>query len=365
MNFKRHEITLMQYIFIIHGSQVGIGILQMPRMLAEKAGTDGWIAIGVSWLLSMAVSLLIVQIMAMYPQGTIIDLLDRVFGKWAAKTGALVIAAAFAFATMTVMFRAILFIKAFILPRTADYMLFLLFAIPTYLILSKGVRVLGRYSELVFLILIWMPFFYLFAFPDFHWLYLLPVLKEGWMPVLKAVPDTVTSFDGFEIAFFLYPFLRKKESASAGIVIANTLTMLVYMGITVICFVFFSPEGILDTNEPTLTILKVIEFHFLERLELIFLAFYLFVVSTTWMPFLFWSATAANRLFGITHSNRTLIVLLLAMFVILLFHRPYFNENDRWQELYSRFIIGFAYVFPVCLWGYLRIRQMILGRRPS
>lgn len=40
-----HKITLMQYILLIHGIQMGIGILTLPRELAEKSGTDGWIAI--------------------------------------------------------------------------------------------------------------------------------------------------------------------------------------------------------------------------------------------------------------------------------------------------------------------------------
>ncbi|MEB8811920.1 GerAB/ArcD/ProY family transporter, partial [Bacillus cereus] len=43
--YAHNDITVMQYIFIINASQVGTGVLSLPRVLAEKAGTDIWIAL--------------------------------------------------------------------------------------------------------------------------------------------------------------------------------------------------------------------------------------------------------------------------------------------------------------------------------
>ena len=44
----------MQYIFLIHGVQAAIGLLTLPRELAEIAGTDGWISIIIGYFLSTA-----------------------------------------------------------------------------------------------------------------------------------------------------------------------------------------------------------------------------------------------------------------------------------------------------------------------
>ncbi|MGR5965169.1 GerAB/ArcD/ProY family transporter [Bacillus cereus] len=38
-------LSLSQFIFIIHSAQVGTGILFLPRTLAEKTGTDGWLVL--------------------------------------------------------------------------------------------------------------------------------------------------------------------------------------------------------------------------------------------------------------------------------------------------------------------------------
>ena len=80
MKHKKNQITFFQYIFLIHGVQLGVGILTLPSELAEKAGTDGWISIIIGWFISTLAGLLIVQVMKKYPNGTIIDLLTHYFG---------------------------------------------------------------------------------------------------------------------------------------------------------------------------------------------------------------------------------------------------------------------------------------------
>ena len=55
MKYTKNQITLMQYIFLIHGVQVGVGLLTLPRELAEKAG-DGWLDRHHYWLVFLYTS---------------------------------------------------------------------------------------------------------------------------------------------------------------------------------------------------------------------------------------------------------------------------------------------------------------------
>ncbi|WP_051870503.1 GerAB/ArcD/ProY family transporter [Brevibacillus laterosporus] len=72
------NISLMQYIFIIHGTQVGIGILTLPRELTEIAGTDGWISILFGGVCSVLTSILITSIMKKHPDKTLYELLPTI-----------------------------------------------------------------------------------------------------------------------------------------------------------------------------------------------------------------------------------------------------------------------------------------------
>ncbi|MFP3126401.1 spore germination protein [Ectobacillus funiculus] len=360
--YAYNEITLMQYIFLIHGAQVGIGVLQLPRVLAEKAGTDGWIPIIFGWLLSVISSLIIVQVMKKYPEGTLFDLLTNYFGTWVGKAIALCMALYFAMKAFSVIQRSILFIQVWIVPGVAGYVLMILFAIPIYTIARNGIRIIGRYAELVFFLILWMPLFYWFALREsHHWIYLLPLFKD-MEKALLATQSTTYSFLGFEIVFLLYPFLQKKQKASIGVIIASSLSMLVYLFVTLASFIFFSPDEITLFNEPTLSILKVVEFRFIERMEIIFLAFYLLVLSRAWMIHMYSAVFCTSWLFGKQDHSKHLLLLLLVMVMIMYFVTPTFNLNDQSQELVAKIAFPFVYTVPLFLWIYLSIHERIRGR---
>lgn len=362
INVEGKQISLMQFILLIHGVQMGVGILTLPREVAEKAGTDGWISIILGWIISTVCSLLIIQIMQKQPNGTILDLLSVYFGKWGGKIGAVIIALYFAFFTFVMFTREALFIQAWILPRTKFVFLIILLSIPTYLLARNNIQILGRYSVTVFFMTIWTIFLFLIPMKEGQFLNLLPVIKEGWLPIMRAVKTTIFSYLGFEIVFFLYPFLQKKQSASIGVVIANTLTMFAYLIVTIVAFTFFSPDEIAKYNEPTITILKVIEFQFIERLEVVLFSFYLFVMSTTVVPLMFMSVYSTSWIFGKEEHTKPLFWFLVISIVYVFWFPPSMNISTTLKKMVQELSIFFAYAFPVCLWIYVHIHGLFKGR---
>ncbi|MFD3449390.1 endospore germination permease [Microbacteriaceae bacterium 4G12] len=350
--YAHNKITLMQYIFIINAAQVGTGVLSLPRVLAEKAGTDGWIAIIIGCFVSIIAGILMVKANERYPDSTLYEILIQLFGKIIGKAMIVIFMLYFAFYVWSVLVNGLLYIKAWLLPRTPDYIVMFLFSIPTFFVVRNGITVIGRYCELAFYMVLWIPLFFLIPLKDSNWLHLLPLLKEGWKPVLMTVQSTVFSFLGFEVAFFLYPFLQKKQHAVLGITIANTLTMLFYLFTTLICFSFFSPDGITDFNQPVLSLLKVIEFRFMERFDMVLLAVYLIVVSTTWIPTLYCAVFCSSQLLGKQDHSSHVVVLLIIMIGFTFWLHPNWNESEQWQTIVSNTGIILAYGFPIFLWIY-------------
>ncbi|MGN7469471.1 GerAB/ArcD/ProY family transporter [Brevibacillus sp. SAFN-007a] len=342
-----NELTIFQYIFLIHGAQVGIGVLSMPRELAEVAGTDGWLSILIGWLAAVAASLLIINIMKRYPGQTIVDLLPLFLGKWLGKAVVVIIAAYCGFASLTVIASTAAIINTWILSQTPAYMVVILLALPTYIVLQGGLRVLGRYSELIFYLTLWMPLVLTTILPHTNWLHLLPIFKEGLGPILTGTKSTILSFLGFELAFFLYPFLQRKQYASLGIIVANTLSMLIFMNITLFSYAFFSPDEILQYTWPTLNLWKVIEYRFLERMDIIFLAFYLFYLSTTSFPYLYFTVFSSSQLFGAADHRKHLGIALLLVIAILWLYTPTFMDLQKWTEWWSYGGLLFGYALPI------------------
>ncbi|MEH6945610.1 endospore germination permease [Bacillus sp. JJ634] len=357
-----NKITLRQFILLIHGVQMGVGVLTLPRELAKKAGTDGWMVIIISWFLATMASLIIIQIMKKYPNGTILDLLTHYFGKWVRRVATIIFALYFALLAHVIFIREALFIQAWILPRTEVYILILLLSIPSYQIARKNIVILGRYSEFVFFMTLWTLIIYLIPLKYAQWLHLLPVLKEGWVPILTTVKTAIFSFIGFEIAFFLYPFLQKKEKASMGVVIANTLSLLAFLMITIGAFAFYSPDEITIYNEPAIEMLKVLEFKFIERLEIVFFSFYLFVMSTTVLPFMFMTVFCTSQLVGKQDHSRHLAWFLLIELAFVVLFPPNFDRNTLLQQVIEQVGMILAFAFPLCLWGYVWVHGIFKRR---
>lgn len=361
--YATRQITVLQYIFFIHGAQVGIGILTIPRDVAEIAGTDGWIGIILGWLAAIMASLIIVNTMKRYPECTIIDLMPLFFGKWLGKCLIAVTVLYCAYAATTVLANTGGILKVWLLPLTPFYQIMILLLIPVLFLVGKGVKTLARYAELIFYLSLWVPIALIVSLKEPQYLYLLPVLKEGWGPVLKAVPTTILSFLGFELAFFLYPHLQKKQFAAVGIVIANTLSMLLFLFVTLIAYVIFSPDQITKFIWPVLSMWKGVEYRFLERIDILFLAFYLFIISTTWMPYMYFTVFGAGRLFKKSNEKKYLLGFMALLVAVTMFYTPSFFDIRKLGETWSKAGMIFGYAVPFFLWGYERLFHKYRQRR--
>ncbi|CAH0121765.1 MULTISPECIES: endospore germination permease [unclassified Paenibacillus] len=357
---KNVKITFMQYTLLIHGAAVGMGVLSLPRLVAEKAGTDGWISILLAWLAHLFFGILIVLVMSKYPQDSLPELLVRLFGRFLGKLLLIPIVAYFAFFSWSILVNSILFIKSWFFPMTPAVYIMILFAVPTYIIVAKNLQIVGRYAEIVFYLTIWMSLILLIPLRDGQLIHLLPVWKSGLGPILDGVTVTTNSIVGYEIVYFIYPYLTKKEWAVRGVVLANTLTMLVYLFITLICFVYFSPNEITEYNQPVLNLLKVIEFRFLERFDMIYLAVYLIVVSTAWTPYLFGAAFGTARLFGSRNHGPAVALFLIAMIVMSYVLQPSWAESERWTSWAVKGAYIVVCALPVFLFLYIMLHRKLV-----
>lgn len=345
----QNDLTIIQYILLIHGAQVGIGVLSLPRELAGVAGTDGWISLLLGWGMAVVASLLITSVMKQYPTHTIIELLPLLLGKWLGKACMVLVILYGLLSCLMVVANTVGILNVWILSRTPAYLIVILLVVPTYLVLRQKVQVLGRYAELIFYLTLWMPIVLMTPIKDSQWLNLLPIVKDGWAPILSGTKSTIDSFLGFELAFFLYPFLRNKKYAAFGIVVANTLSLMVFMQVTLLCFAFFSPDEITQYMWPTLIILKSIEYRFLERIDIIFLSFYLLVLSTTIFPYAYFTVYSSSQLVCQYDHRKHLRIFLLLIVVASCFYTPTFIDLKNLTQIWGETGLIYGYILPLLI----------------
>lgn len=354
---QRNQISSIQLIFLLSGLQLSVSILSLPRDLADAAGTDGWMAIPIAFAINIVICYVVVKIMEYHPNGTILDLLAQTFGPWVGKCYAFI----FSLYYLTFMYdsldRGILITKSWLMPTTPSYMFMFLFLIPTYMISKHGPQVLGRYAEVVFFLSSWIPFIYLFTLKHVHWLYLLPLFKEGITPIISAIPALLYPSLGMVSIFILYPYLTNQKKAFRNMVLSNGLTMLAYLLITIVCFIYFNPDEIKSFNEPIVSILKTIEFQFMERIEIPFISYYIIIYSLAWIPSTYIAAYCISWSFGTENVIRPLQLFCFVLVVSSYFYIPTFNQSNRFGMWIGWYGIGMEYVFPSLLLGYLMLKK--------
>ncbi|MEI7024213.1 GerAB/ArcD/ProY family transporter [Paenibacillus sp. y28] len=356
------QITFMQHMLFNSGIQISVVFLSLPSVVAERAGTDGWIAIIIGWSLSAAASLAVVRLMSKQPDGTVLDLITRVLGKWMGKAFAVILALYFLVFGYWGITKAILITKIWVLSQTPAYLIMMLFLIPSYMVMRHGPAILARYAEIIIFLSLWIPFAYLIPIRDAHWLHLLPVLKEGWMPILAASQSTIYSYVGFGTTLFIYPSLKDKHRAAWGLFLSNTLTLVVYLLITIACFVYFSPDEITSYHEPVIPLLKAIEFRFVERIEVIFIAYYLLLFSMGWIPVFYVTVYCTTWLLGGKDHRFHLRILCVALAAGSYFFMPSFYLNEQMDSLVALCGIGIEYILPILLLMYIWLAARLRRR---
>ncbi|KAA0786808.1 endospore germination permease [Bacillus sp. BB56-3] len=347
------NLTLLEFIIFIHSLQLASGILTMPTPLATIADTDGWISIILGWIITSLIGVLIILLLQKNPDNNFIQILTKYFGKWMGKLCVLLYAFYLFFAAFNTLLKATDIVKVWISPSTPAYQIVILLLLPFLILAQSGIRALTSYSMLVFFFTAWMPMLLLVALKsNYNPLHLLPILKDGIYPIVRATRETITPYGGLEIAYFLYPCLQKKETAIKGILIANTATMFFYTYGTILTYIYFSPEGIQNVIWPIFHLLKGISFSFVERLEVIYIAYYLIVFSTTIYPYLFFSLHLMTNI--CSKISRNWIVFSSIVLIIVVF--TFFNPNIN-QVLFVYFLMDicniiFFFLFPLFLFIY-------------
>ena len=344
MSNKPFSLSSSQYVFVIYKTQIGIGILTIPHYLFLSSGIDGWITIIFGWLVSVIISFLIINTLEKHPNETLFDLLPKYFGKWLGKMILFCWILYTLFAASYVFMYSIFLIKVWVLPNTDPILLGLLFLVPIYQITKHSLPMISRYPII------------LITAHNGLWLNLLPIMKDGWVPIFKSTPLTSLSFLGFEMAYLLYPRLQNKKFAYKGIFIANTMNAIVLIMVTILSFVRLSEAELSYAIWPTLDLIKLIRFPFLERLEIIFISAYIIILFMTVIPYLYMGLTGTLQLFPKTIKMKPVLAVVLLIWMIILFFPVIgFQPIIYFKRWFSNLGYIFAFLFPIFLWLYSKV----------
>lgn len=239
MNVERKSLlTQNQFTYLILGYIIGAGFLTLPNELAKIAGQDSWMCIIVALIYPLYVIFISLYIIDKHPKENILILNKKYFGNIFGGILNFVLMLQFLITYIVIIANTIIFTRVFIVnflaPLKVDLIIVSLVTYAAY----KGVKGLGKMSELIFYLFI--PVF-VFSFAGIKYgsvFNVQPVFGAGIENIMKATPITAYSFSGWEAILLLFPFVNDVKCVKRCAIKGAIITGIVYVW-TVFVTIFY------------------------------------------------------------------------------------------------------------------------------
>ncbi|MWC27946.1 GerAB/ArcD/ProY family transporter [Paenibacillus sp. MMS18-CY102] len=292
---KEENITARQLMSLVVMTQLGTEVLSLPHAEAGIAGHDTWLSVLLSGLAAQAGIMLIWWLGSRYSLRNFYAYLPLLAGRPAGASVILIYGCYYALSGLLLILLYTDILKRWIFVLTLTWVIILM------LLIVCGYAATSTLKKLSYIAQSFMFFVYIsFLLIIFSGIYgldarnLLPILPNGWLPVMKGVFPAFSAYVGYDLLLYAYPFVKaqSKKKLLLAMTLANVFTILFYVAVCLICTMKFGLEQLKVIPEPIVFILKNYRVEILQSIDILFLIYYVCIVSTTIFVYFFLAAKA-------------------------------------------------------------------------
>jgi spore germination protein len=268
---KQSYLSVSQFAFIIFGSIVGIGILSLPNGVVKVAHQDGWISTLIGGIYPLYVVIIASYISKKFPNDSILILSKKYFGRILGSIFNLIFATYFIFIASMIASYYTNVMRNYIVGFLTPFKIIAILFICIIYAASRGVKVVGRISEISFyftMILLLSPILAL-RNPNITNIY--PVFGSGFSSIVKGSMKSIFSYAGAEIILLIYPFLKEKNKMLASSLISIAMVIVVYIWCVFITTYYLGPDIVIKSNWSFLLVLGSVTITVINNYRYIFM----------------------------------------------------------------------------------------------
>lgn len=341
----KEKLSPFQVSILIYLIQSGVMLFSLPRITAEVFGTNGWIGIIIASIIANINLILIWSVFKVSNGKSMFELMKRI-PRWITLPLCSFIAVVWILLGVMVIVKFSMLLKLLFYPNISLIFLYSMGFILSYLMIKKGIYHIAKTTVILFYFTIWTVFLLSFHIPDFSFVRLTPFIFQGGKDLLKGGMSIYTSLLGYELSLLFLHSVEKKRLRA--LLIGNTITSLIYLGVCMVCFGFFSFEQLRHDMYPVVTLLGYISFPVLERVEnFTFSVFGLKVLVTTVMYLWAGKEVLVDQFKGIKPKFILHGILIISIFVSLI--PKIISDVDKWLEYLTYAATAIAFLFPAFL----------------
>jgi spore germination protein KB len=299
------QISRLQFFFLLFWLVIGDGILMIPLTIGQFVIHDAWM-VGLTFILgAIAISAVVHLFVRVFPGQNLIDALQTAFGSWLGRVlGGWILIWMFLNTCMIVR-KETLFVSTNFFPNTPIYILTAVFMAPLIYAVFKGVEVVGRLAEII------SPWaiaatvvLYLFALQNANFSNVLPLLADGFSPVLRGSLVPWMFATNFIVALLMVDNLKDPRKMGKDVLISGVavgLTGLFAEAVTTLVLGQIRSS----TLFPVLEVIRSIRIgFFLERLDPLYVITVITTIFLNVAALFYTMLIAVQSLFGCKSYRR-------------------------------------------------------------
>lgn len=360
METNTRNINAYLAFFIIHTSQIGMGILGVPKIIFLEANKDAWISIILSGLFISFLTWLIISILKRNKGKNLYEIHENLFGRFMGNIINLCIVIYFIELNYSIIISYIELAITWGYEGIYEWVGTLALILITIYAVLGGFRVIVGVCFLSFFMTIWMIFIIYQPLSSIDYIRILPVLSSTPDEILNGVFRSSYTMLGFETLFFIFPFIKEKKKLHLYSQLAIWFTIVLLLTITIISILYFSPKELEDSVWPLVSMISSVRFPFIERFEVLAISLWILVIFPNLCLSLFISSKGVKHIFNLKQKHGIWVISLF-IFVSSFFITKRV-DNDIFIDKIG--LIGFYlwFIYPVFLYFIIAIKPKIFTR---
>ncbi|MGE7624145.1 GerAB/ArcD/ProY family transporter [Viridibacillus sp. NPDC096237] len=342
---KQKFLNRYHVIFLVQSVMIGTGILTLPQKLSAVGYSQTLFPLLFGVIASLTL-LPMIWINSKYPNENLFRINEILLGKWLGKGVNLFIVLQFTLFTAGIISNYMHLIQSTALSEqtiTAPVFFFLLLLI---YIVHGGIRSIARFCIMTFFITIPMFFFLRWAIEKGDISHFLPLFNFNSRDFYDAMKKGYLSILGYELIMFYFPNIIDQKKAYKHALIGIWISISLCFITTVVSVMYFSEWQLKYVEFSVLNLFKAGEFSFVERIDIIGMTLWVFLILSTVSVYL-WSAKRGMD--SLRSKEKKYHIYILALIIFLVVKMPFSQEFQEKLFSGSNYVGYVLIVWPLFL----------------
>ncbi|MDF2067670.1 GerAB/ArcD/ProY family transporter [Bacillus sp. Cr_A10] len=342
---KRKLLNDYHVVFLAQSAMFGTGILSLPQRLSSLGYSEAFFPLVLGIIASLTLWPMI-WIMSKFPNENLFRINELLLSKWIGKSINIFFVLQFTLFLAAIISNYMQLIQTTALPEqkiTAP--IFLLILILIYIV-KGGIKSIARFCMMAFFLTLPLLYFLRWSIEKGDVSHIFPLFNYNFKEMFEALRKGYLSILGYETILFYYPYIVNQKKAFKHVSIGIWISIILCLITTFVSVMYYSEWQLKNVEFSVLQLFKAGELTFIERIDIIGMTMWVFLVLST-MAIYLWSAK--KGLDSIRSKKNKLHVYIIATVVFLIIIFPYSNEMK--QKLYEvSFYAGYLLVvWPIFL----------------